>query len=365
LIVDQNIIKMKFASILIVLIVLLSCKEPSYPAPESGEDQTILYSGQSLPLDKTLTTIVLGSCNKQNNDQEIWAQVLKHQPQLWVWLGDNVYSDTEDMVKMKSAYLTQKHNKHYKAFRKATPVIGIWDDHDYGVNDGDKNYPQKEAAQSLMMDFLDVHPESEFRTQKGAYQSYVFGEPGKKIKFILLDGRYFRDELQKNTGGKTRYLPNEDGDILGEAQWQWLRAELEKNEAQIHIIACGIQFIPEEQIFEKWANFPSARQRFFELIGQTNPNNILLLSGDRHITEYSAKVIEGLSYPLPELTCSALNNAYTGFTGEANAYRIGNVVSERNFGLLRINWTNARPSMNIEIRNLSNELVFDELINWQ
>ena len=357
---------MRYLLLLSLFVLILSCKTKTILPPDinTTEDSTVLYVGQNLPIKQNLTTIALGSCNKHYEDQDIWPIISTHSPQLWLWLGDNIYSDTEDMEEHKAAYLQQKHNGVYKKFRQQTPVIGIWDDHDYGVNDGDKNYPKRKESKTLMMDFLDVPKDAAFRSQVGAYQSYVFGEAGKRVKFILLDARYFRDELEKNPTGETRYLPNLEGDILGEEQWEWLSEELEKNDAQIHIIACGIQFIPEEQIFEKWANFPTARQRFFDLIVAKNPSNVLLLSGDRHITEFSELEIEGFSYPIPELTCSALNNAYTNFTGETNSHRVGEVIFERNFGLLKINWENPKPELSIEIRNLANELVLEQEVKW-
>ena len=360
---------MKYLSILTLIFLCLACKEQNTLPPAiditTAEDSTRLYVGQKLPLEQKLTTIALGSCNKHYEDQEVWPIISTHSPQLWLWLGDNIYSDTEDMEEHKAAYLQQKHNKKYKKFRQKTPVIGIWDDHDYGTNDGDKNYSKKDESKALMMDFLDVPKTATLRTQTGAFQSYVFGETGKKVKFILLDARYFRDELEKNPSGETRYLLNPAGDILGETQWKWLSEELEKNDAQIHIIACGIQFIPEEQIFEKWANFPTARKRFFDLLTAKKPSNVLLLSGDRHITEYSEMEIEGFSYPIPELTCSALNNAYTDYTGEFNSHRIGEVVFERNFGLLKIDWENNTPDLTIEIHNMSNNLVLKQVVPWE
>lgn len=58
-------------------------------------------------------------------------------------------------------------------------------------NDGDAKFPDKEYARQAFLDFLDEPADSARRTQSGLYASYTFGnEAGKRVKVILLDGRY-------------------------------------------------------------------------------------------------------------------------------------------------------------------------------
>ncbi len=332
-----------------------SCQQSGLP------QDTALYEGQSLNQDKRLTTIAFGSCNRIDRDQKIWTSVLANRPDLWVWLGDNVYADTYDMQEMKRQYLVQKNFPEYRAVRSATPVVGIWDDHDYGVNDGGKNYSKKKESQQLLLDFLDVPQGDPARSREGAYQSYTFGPKGQKVKVILLDGRYFRDTLERGAPGSgLRYKPNTEGDILGEAQWKWLKATLRKSDAQVHIIGCGIQFLPEEQKFEKWANFPKARKRLFDLLTKTRPKGLLLISGDRHIAELSHFKPSPTGPDLYELTSSGLTHTWSlGSNAETNPLRIGEMVIARNFGLIHIDWSATLPRLRLEIRGLDNALFLD------
>jgi alkaline phosphatase D len=310
------------------------------------------------PSDSALTTIAFGSCNRQDLPQVIWKDILANDPQLWIWLGDNIYGDTENMEVMKQKYDRQKSGEGYQQLRSNAAIVGIWDDHDYGVNDGDKNYSQKAASKGLMLDFLDVPATAPVRTREGAYQDYTFGPEGKQVKVILLDARYFRDELQKGEGDDSRrYLPNETGDVLGEAQWQWLEETLTQSTAQVHLIGCGIQFLSAEHAFEKWANFPAARKRLLDLLVKTQPAAAILLSGDRHIAEVSKMDLEGLPYPLFDITSSGLTHAYTKASGEPNAYRVGPLVNEKNFGVLRLNWSGEKPAVSVEIRSEGNNLL--------
>ena len=46
-------------------------------------------------------------------------------------------------------------NLDYSQLRKKTEIIGIWDDHDYGVNDGDSRNPAKIRIKQIFLDYLD------------------------------------------------------------------------------------------------------------------------------------------------------------------------------------------------------------------
>jgi alkaline phosphatase D len=298
-----------------------------------------------------LSRIAFGSCNRQEREQPLWPFIVQNKPQLWIWLGDNIYGDTEDMAVMKQKYDLQKNNKGYQQLLATCPAVGIWDDHDYGVNDGGKEFIKKAESQELMLNFLDEPTGSLRRKREGAYTSYLYGKKDRQIKVILLDGRYFRDELKKEDKGN---VPNETGDILGEAQWDWLEKELTDSPAAIHLIGCGIQIIPEEHPFEKWANFPQARRRLFDLLQKAQPKGVMLLSGDRHIAEVSKIQLPGYPTPIFEITSSGLTHTYTGGGTEPNQYRVGQIVNQLNFGFIEINWNEKPLKADVQIKGLNN-----------
>jgi len=285
-----------------------------------------------------ISTIAFGSCSDQKRPQPLWDDIVAQKPNVWIWLGDNVYGDTENMDTLKAKYDRQKANPVYQQLRQSASIIGVWDDHDYGVNDGGKEYPRRKESQQLMLDFLDVPASDPLRRQEGAYSAHVYGPAGKRVKVILLDGRYFRDPLKKE--GKLN-VPDPSGDLLGEAQWSWLEKQLTNSDADVHLIGCGIQFLPEEHPYEKWGNFPVARQRFLDLLAKTKPKGALLLSGDRHIAEVSRVQVPGLGYDLFDITSSGLTHVSKPHE-EPNRHRVGEMVAKLNYGLITINWE-AKP----------------------
>lgn len=306
-------------------------------------------------------TIAFGSCNKQSKTNVLWNEILKNTPNLWIWGGDNIYADTYDMEKLKNDYKTQINQKGYQTLVENIPIMGTWDDHDYGINDIGYEFDKKRESQQIFLDFLNVDMNSERRKKEGIYHSEIFKTSKGTIKVIVLDTRYFRTELIKSKIKGKRYVPNSDkkSTILGEKQWNWLHSELSNSKADFNIIVSSIQVLSAEHGFEKWANFPNEIDKLKKTLITSKAKNVLLLSGDRHISEFSKTKIEGLSYPLIDFTSSGLTHAYSSFSGEPNSKRIQNVISEISFGVLKFNFENSTISMQMRGKNniLQQELI--------
>ncbi len=348
----------KLLLLFIVIFVVSSC-ERTPPTPLT------FAKSKALNTEESLTTIAFGSCNKHDMAQPTWESVVQNQPDLWIWLGDIIYGDTENMETLKKKYDAQKLNPTYQQLLKTCPIIGIWDDHDYGENDGDQSYPKKVESKQLLLDFLDIPKKASVRKREGAYQAFTFGKKNKKVKIILLDGRYFRDELTRDISINNRYQPNEEGDVLGETQWQWLTKELSDTSIVLNIIGCGIQMIAKDHGYEKWANFPKARKRLFDLLEEKKPKAVLLLSGDRHIAEVSKIKLEGLPYDLYDITSSGLTHSWETVGEEYNELRIDDkMTGQKNFGIIKIDWNAETLKVNVEIRGLKNQLHFDQEIQF-
>ncbi|MBX2891627.1 MAG: alkaline phosphatase family protein [Saprospiraceae bacterium] len=331
--------------------------------PDIAEDIEVLdreaYAPRPLDTMQGLATIAFGSCNKIHMPQ-LWTEINANNPNLWIWLGDIIYADTTDTKALAAHYKRLKTNPDYKKLRSKAQVIGIYDDHDYGLNDGGKDHPTKKGAKKCLMDFLDVPMNSPVRKREGAYTSYTFGKGEQRIKIIMLDTRYFRDALEPDPEKKRRYVPNLEGTILGEEQWKWLENELRTTKANLTFLCSSVQVLSDEHPHEKWGNFPNERKRLLNLIAQTKPKNLMILSGDRHMAEISKMEIQGLPYPLYDFTSSGLTHIRSG-TSEANRYRVGDMILKRNFGILKIYWVNDKPVVTMQIRGPQNEL-FQEMV---
>jgi alkaline phosphatase D len=294
----------------------------------------------------------------------MWGEVMQQKPDLWMWIGDNIYADTQNMDSLRAYYITQKNHPDYQKLLKSVSIIGTWDDHDYGTNDGGKFFGKKKQSKEQLLEFLDVPPHADVRNHDGVYQSYTYGSGQQKIKVILLDTRYFRDTLARSKEKGKRYLVNQEGDILGETQWAWLESELKNSDARLHVIASSIQFLSSDHGFEKWGNFPKARQRMLDLISKVKPVNALFVSGDRHIAEISKIDLPALSYPLYDFTSSGLTHTWSEIWEEDNKLRVGNLVIQKNYGILNVEWKKKGPVVTFQARGKNHALFAEEKVDF-
>ena len=91
-----------------------------------------------------------------------------------------------------------------------------------------------------------------------------------------------------------------------------------------------------------------------DVLVRSKAKGIIFLSGDRHIAEISGKDVEGLDFPLIDMTSSGMTHSYDSFKSESNPYRISEVVSLKNFGILKFDFNKRMVKM--EIRGEENVL---------
>lgn len=309
----------------------------------------------SLPAaSSTITKIAFGSCINEERAMPIWNSILKKNPDLFLFTGDNVYADNNrgqwvnkpDPAEFDFAYNTLAKNADFSNFAKKVPMMAIFDDHDYGKNDAGKEYPLKDVAKQKMLDFFRVPASAPVRKHEGAYDSKIFGPEGKKVQIIMLDTRTFRSALTKTDDrgkpGKERYLPSQDPkqDMLGAKQWKWLQAELTKP-ADIRLVVTGIQLIADTHGWEAWSTMPKQRQKLYDMINTVETGSVFVISGDRHVGGLYRKN-DGMKKPLYEITSSSMNfsfNPSKDITSEWDKkHQIGTLYGPENYGLIEINW---------------------------
>ncbi len=281
----------------------------------------------------------MGSCLDQDNDQqEIWASLKNEDLTEFFFLGDNIYGDNKDgsLEKMLSAYKKQSNN--LPNWLNEIEINAIWDDHDFGVNDGGEDYKEKAQAQKLFLDFWKIQEADRRSNGEGIYFSKDVLLNNKIIKIIGLDTRYFRSPLE---GEKRKRTPTKDTSktILGVDQWSWLENQLTQD-IDILVLASSIQVIATNHGFEKWGNFPHERQRLFKLLnGIEKP--VVMLSGDRHkaglyrIGNLYEITSSSLNKPLP----AWLSTLWDKTEKETDEFLLGEMFYESNYGILEINKT--------------------------
>lgn len=302
-------------------------------------------------------SIGFGSCALENRPQRILDAVNAEKPDVFIYLGDNIYGDTEDMNELKAQYDMLGANPRFMKLREQSTVLATWDDHDYGMNDAGKGYRHREESREIFLDFWKVRADAPRRQHGGIYDVQYFGEIGQRVQVILLDTRFFRDDLRPSSGKRSlhKYMPHTDTatTLLGEEQWEWLE-EVLKEPAEFRILCSSIQFAAEYTGWEGWNNFPHEQERFYRLLQSTKAEGLVILSGDVHYADMSLRKIPGL-YPIYDFTSSGLTHIIP--KPWRNEFRIDKGFAKRNFGMLRFEWEGKEPVLVVEIRSIKGRVL--------
>ena len=281
------------------------------------------------------------------------------QNDLFVYLGDNIYGDTEDMNVLLSKYGKLSCKTEFQNLLNSCKVIATWDDHDYGVNDGGVEYPMKIESKNIFLDFWNEPKISVRRNHAGIYTSYYYGDSAHRVQIIILDLRTFRTHLIADANDN--YIPNADSSatMLGAEQWIWLQNELQQP-AQIRIIGSSTQFGRSVDGYEAWANFPLEQQKMFQTIRNTHASGVVFISGDVHLAELSKRVEPNL-YPIYDLTSSGITQLEE--VDIPNIYRVGNVNLDYNVGAIEIDWSQTDPEIFFKIYGVNGNETYNHSIH--
>ncbi|MHC4830199.1 MAG: alkaline phosphatase D family protein, partial [Planctomycetota bacterium] len=153
--------------------------------------------------------IAVVSCSdvKRDAKQPAFKALAKEEPGLLLHLGDNVYANTPRRARQAALHIQQRRVKTYRDLVRATPVAAIWDDHDYGKNDGNGTLKGKQESLAVFREMF-PNPGAE-----GVFSKLQYGD----VDLFLLDTRYHRAPNFSLSRGKA---------MLGEAQMKWLEDQL-------------------------------------------------------------------------------------------------------------------------------------------
>lgn len=297
------------------------------------------------PLEQKQVKFSIASCMYDEYQEQdfIWKLLEKDSPDVALMIGDNVYIDTGIYRKMsvspyhiwKRWFETRKKLTFYY-FKKLIPQMSMWDDHDYGVNNGGIDFPHKDIAKKALFGFLP-------RPSKGIIQgpgaSYLY--PAKHFDLLFLDNRSFRQK-------------NKNGDHLGADQLSFLKMYINKNQTPLFIVK-GDQFFGGYHEYESYENdHPKEFKEFLEILSSTE-RRIVFITGDRHLSE----VMQKGRYL--EITSSPIHSKVfpDSFKSEKNPLRIHGIGDQFNYIIM--NYKSDDKKIEYFLRDLDNIVRFKDV----
>ena len=311
-------------------------------------------------------TVALGSCTYINeteldrpgkvygSDYSIFESINSKNPDIMIWGGDNIYlreADWDSKTGILHRYTHSRSIKEMQPLLAKTQNFAIWDDHDFGPNDGDRSFYNKHLTLEAFKDFwanksYGMSPEQ----NQGNYSTFNWGD----AQFFLLDDRFFKSPNDRKTGTRT---------ILGDTQLEWLIDALSSSSASFKIIYIGGQVINSAARFENYATYPEEREKLLKEIENNKIKGVLFLSGDRHFTELS-KLERNGTYPLYDWTVSPLTSGVSNsYNEDKNTNQVeGSVVAVNNFGIISFAGNKSNRQMKLTLFNKEGKELWNKVI---
>jgi len=309
------------------------------------------FSTRTAPAGAAPFRLAFGSCARHQLDAEqpIFRAIAAAEPDVFFWLGDNIYADSASEWVFAEDYRRQRSVATTLPVMRSVPQLAIWDDHDFGLNNSDVTNPSREASLAAFRDYW-ANPASGLADAPGVFFQYAYGG----VDFFMLDGRYYR------TPNKT--LDGPDKTLLGKRQGEWLRETLKASRAPFKVIACGSGWSAEDgPTGDTWAAFLTERDALFDFIRDERIEGVFLLSGDTHFGEVNCipwsahggyDLYDFVSSPLAQMTGTSFLDAEPEVRIRLPWFR------SVNFGLLDFEWE-PEPKVTFTLRDLRGDSAWE------
>jgi alkaline phosphatase D len=260
--------------------------------------QPLPFRTRTAPAGPADFRVAFGSCCRiqYDRDQRIFDAVRQLEPDMFFWLGDNIYADSDQAAALSDLYSRQRVVPSLEPLLRSTPQLATWDDHDFGYNNSDGRSPFKADSLRLFKSYW-ANP----AYGSGGVPGIWFRQSYGGVDFFFLDGRYYRDpSAAEDMPGKT---------MLGAVQKAWLKTELQRSRAPFKILVSGGGWSSAERFDggDSWAVYLNERDEIFDFIRDRGIGGVLCISGDSHMGELNCIPRSGVGgYDLYDLCSSPL-----------------------------------------------------------
>lgn len=279
-------------------------------------------------------------------DFQILDVMLEKRPDAMVWMGDNFYYREPDWGTRTGMIYRNTHTRSLPTLQPllaSTHNYATWDDHDYGPDNSDWSWREKNTALE-MFDLFWGNPELGPPELGGIATMFTWGD----VDFFLLDNRWFRSSEHRVSGHRQ---------MFGEEQLQWLVDQLTYSRASFKVIVSGGQLLNPVADFDSYATFPEERARFLQLLRENDVWGVVLLTGDVHYTVLSKLERRG-TYPLWEITTSPITAGPASLDPATYGNHLaepGTLFVQRNFATLDFSGPERDRVMKVTVWGASGE----------
>ncbi len=225
---------------------------------------------------KSKVAAVMISCVSKDDTAPVWEEIGKLSPDLLCLSGDTPYIDTSKLEAVRGKHRSFLREAPLASLARRTSVVGIWDDHDFGLNNGNgRNLQDGKAATRKA--FVEYRAHRRYGNgSEGVYHKTDLGA----IEIFHLDPRWFsQSEPSPISPGKPS--------CFGKDQWEWILKSLKESKAPFKVLSMGAIWQDKknsetDDMFTYWYE----RDALLDFIRRERIDGVILHGGDIHVSRY-------------------------------------------------------------------------------
>lgn len=191
-------------------------------------------------------------------------------------MGDTPYIDSSDLDVARKKHRQFLQMPDLARLGQTTPIVGTWDDHDFGKNNGNGLNLREEKSRTRRA-FVDYRAHDRYGDgSEGVYHKMDLGA----LEIFFLDPRYFS---QTEPSPVDAAQPS----CFGKQQWDWLLQGLRDSKAKFKVLAMGAIWQDKknsetDDMFTYWYE----RDALLDFIKAEQISGVTLLGGDIHVARH-------------------------------------------------------------------------------
>lgn len=257
----------------------------NYRISGTAENNTVSGQFQTFPGKPASYKIVFGSCQETGSESTIFDNIRQEEPLVFLQIGDLHYEniDRNCQSRFDSAYHRIFSSKRQAQLYQNTPLVYLWDDHDFGPNNSGADNPCRSVAILQYKKHFPHYPLALDGVNGPISQSFEIG----RVRYVLSDLR--SQKTKPKYSGCERI---QTGSNFGtEAHLNWFFNELLEAKRKGQVVAWissypwinapgGPDYKCDED--DDWGGYPEERTRIADFI-KKNKIPVFILSGDAHM----------------------------------------------------------------------------------
>jgi alkaline phosphatase D len=245
------------------------------PVELAGPADGLRFKTRQTTGTKGVVTTAFVSC-ANSSSEPVWERIGTLRPDQLILGGDTPYVDVADLATSRTKHRAFLETPFMSSLIRSTSAVGTWDDHDFGLNNGNGVNAADRRANTRQA-FTEYRAHDQFGTGiEGVYHKVELGV----MEIFLLDPRWWSQT------GPSPVDPSKKT-AFGSQQWAWIQQALEASRAPFKVLAMGQIWEDKkngenDDMFTYWYE----RDALYDFIRSKSIPGVVVLGGDIHVSRH-------------------------------------------------------------------------------